>query len=225
MSNANTPRIEYVDIDEVVTWARNPKIHDTPEIYASVKRHGFVDPLIVNDATGVLVSGHGRLEVLRQAKDLCQPAPKHILVGPKGEWLVPVVRGIHFKTDADAAAYAIATNRITILGGWNEEKLLAMLRQHAETGDVGGTGYTIAAIESLAEKYATPMPVDDAIVDDDIANRRSIQVFMDEQAHEQFNTDVGILQQAYLTSSSQDTILEAVTRQHAKECKEAIANH
>ena len=57
-------RIEYMPLREVRGWDRNPKGHDTAELEESFKRFGFVTPLILDEGTGQLVAGHGRLEAL-----------------------------------------------------------------------------------------------------------------------------------------------------------------
>lgn len=142
-------RLEYVDLEELRPADRNPQGHDIPRIQESIRRHGFVAPLILNEATGKLVAGHGRLEALLEMRDAGEEPPDRIDTGGKDStrWKVPVVTGIAFASEADAEAYLMADNRLVELGGVDEETLLAMLR---DAGDLTGTGYgdqDIAALE------------------------------------------------------------------------------
>jgi ParB-like chromosome segregation protein Spo0J len=57
--------IDYVPLDEIAEAHRNPKLHDRRGIRASVTRFGFVEPITIDERTGRLVAGHGRLEQLR----------------------------------------------------------------------------------------------------------------------------------------------------------------
>lgn len=84
-----------------------------------------------------MVAGHGRVEQLVARKQSGQPAPERIEV--KGEeWLVPVIRGIEFKDEKEAEAYLLADNQTTILGGWNENLLTEILKDHMDHLDLIG---------------------------------------------------------------------------------------
>jgi len=126
--------IEYVALDELRRWPRNPKEHDLGAIHTSIDRFGFVAPLIVDEGTGQLVAGHGRLDALLQLRDQGGPPPDRIKAKGK-TWSVPVVRGITFPDPHDAAAYLVADNRLTEVGGWITKNLAAMLSEIAEFDD------------------------------------------------------------------------------------------
>jgi len=128
-------KLAYVPLSEVETYPRNPKDHDDDLIRASVLRFGFNDPMAINETTGKLLEGHGRLEALRELKDAGKPAPKLIRVRKKDEeWLVPMVRGIAFDTDAEAEAYMVAHNRASESGGW-VDLLLGQIMADWDTND------------------------------------------------------------------------------------------
>src|SRR5260370_3049790 len=61
-SDGPLPRISYTPLSEIQKWPRNPKQHSTPTIIESIEPFGFVSPLIVDEKTGRLVTGHARLE-------------------------------------------------------------------------------------------------------------------------------------------------------------------
>ncbi|MBZ9713771.1 hypothetical protein [Deinococcus multiflagellatus] len=124
---APTLRIEYLPLDQLARWPGNPKEHAEGAIAASISRFGFRDPLAIDEASGRLIAGHGRLSVLERAHAAGQPAPQFVQVREDGMWLVPVTRGGSFADRDEASAYLIAHNRTGELGGWNDELLAGML--------------------------------------------------------------------------------------------------
>jgi DNA modification methylase len=123
-------RIEYLPLEEIREAASNPKEHDLARLDASFARNGFVSPMIVEEDSGKLVAGHGRLEALRKRKAAGKPAPDGIKVAEDGAWLAPVVRGVSLGDKA--AGYILADNRLVELGGWNQEGLVLMLNEIAK---------------------------------------------------------------------------------------------
>ncbi|MBB5234453.1 hypothetical protein [Deinococcus budaensis] len=120
-------RIEYLPLDQLARWPGNPKEHADGAIAASIARFGFRDPLAIDETTGRLIAGHGRLSVLERAHAAGSPPPQFVQVREDGMWLVPVTRGGSFGSEDEAAAYLVAHNRTGELGGWNDELLRGML--------------------------------------------------------------------------------------------------
>ena len=56
-------RIEYLPLSAMVRWPRNPKGHDLGELHGMIARFGYVMPMLIDEGTGRLVAGHGRLDV------------------------------------------------------------------------------------------------------------------------------------------------------------------
>jgi hypothetical protein len=137
--------IEHIDIDQLQPAARNPKRHDLPAIASSLRRFGFVAPLVLDDRTGRLVAGHGRLEALRVMRDQGQAPPARI-VANGNQWLVPVVRGIAFADEREAEGYLLADNRLVELGRWNDGELAKLL---AEQNDLNGLGWAQGELQAL----------------------------------------------------------------------------
>lgn len=136
--------IEYADV--------NPKDHDLGVIYQSIKRFGFINPPLVNTASGKLLAGHGRLETLKMIKREGEFVPKFIDIDDNGEWLVPVLESADLKDEGEAQAYLLADNRITEIGGWHTLDLVDSLKDVIEaTGSLDGIGYEIGDIEDLLE--------------------------------------------------------------------------
>jgi len=148
--------IEYVKLGGIGEWDENPKDHDIGAIVLSIRRFGFQSPLLMNDATGVLMAGHGRLEALRQMRDGGEALPDGIHKDG-ADWLVPVVRGAELSQE-EAEAYSLADNRLVELGGWHEEELAGLLARIAETGDLTGIGWDEDDIAELMRRHMPPVP-------------------------------------------------------------------
>ena len=93
-------RIEYTPLADLKRHPRNPKDHDIGAISRSVNRFGFTAPVIIDERTGYLAAGHGRIDTLAQLKAQGKDAPANVQTD-HGEWLVPVVRGVAFNSDAE----------------------------------------------------------------------------------------------------------------------------
>lgn len=153
MADTQQHRIEFVALSELIRHPRNPKGHDIERLEESIDRFGFVQPLMIDERTQHLVAGHGRLDTLAQKKAAGEEPPERIVVR-HGEWLVPVIRGVAFESDADAEAYLIADNRLVELGGWEDEALATMLVELREADSLTGTGYDAGEVEELLGRLA-----------------------------------------------------------------------
>lgn len=146
-------RIEYVRIDEVARWPRNAKKHDKPGIRASLKRFGWIDPVIEDARSSRLVAGHGRLEVALEMHAEGAEVPRGVQVDPKsGMWLIPVLRGIAFENDHEAEAYLVANNRLVENGGYDESVLREILADHQT--DLAGTGFSAEEVSTMLAELA-----------------------------------------------------------------------
>lgn len=144
-------RLEWMALDEIHEHPRNPKGHNLDAIEESVSRFGMVAPLILNDATGFLLAGHGRLATLRGLREKGAEAPPGVQVARDGTWRVQVVRGIALD-EAEADRYLIADNRTTELGGWVTEELVPFLEDLDQDGGLGGTGFDGDALDDLRKQ-------------------------------------------------------------------------
>ncbi|MFH0849082.1 MAG: DNA methyltransferase [archaeon] len=140
-------RIEYISLTELKKWPRNPKQHDVPRIGRSVNRFGFNDPIEIDEKSGLMVAGHGRVESLLEKQGKGEPPPKHV-IATDGDWLVPVVRGISFPNRKEAQAYLVANNQLTIKGDW-DDKLLAETVLELPSDLIDVTGFAGAELRYL----------------------------------------------------------------------------
>lgn len=139
-------KIEYRPLSEVEQWPRNPKQHDTAGIDQSIERWGYNDPMAIDERTGKLVEGHGRLAALRRLKEAGKDPPGRVKLRKDGEWLVPVLRGVSFANESEAEAYLLAHNRLVERGGWDDAMLAAILKDLG-TAEVPAIGWDQAEIE------------------------------------------------------------------------------
>jgi hypothetical protein len=144
-------RVEYEFFDEVQKWPRNPKDHDLHEIRKSFVRFGFTYPILLDEGTGKLVAGHGRLDTLQLMFDNGQDPPKRVEV-EDGRWKVPVLKGVRFDNFAEAEAYLLADNRLSEIGGWKLDILSVILSEIVDVdGALDGIGYDIAEVMDIIE--------------------------------------------------------------------------
>tara|TARA_Y100000004_G_scaffold71709_1_gene80588 strand:+ start:2242 stop:2913 length:672 start_codon:yes stop_codon:yes gene_type:complete len=148
--------LKYENLDDIIGADNNPKDHDLGVLYQSMKRFGFTNPIIMNESTGKLLAGHGRLQTLKMLRDNGEKAPDRIQVevdtGDKNieYWYVPVLYGVSIDNVSEAQAYLIADNRLTELGGWKPMDLMDSLTEILEeTGNLDGTGYDLDDVETI----------------------------------------------------------------------------
>lgn len=145
-----TRRIEYSPIEAIVPADTNPKSHDLPLLEDSVTRWGYVEPIVLDERTGKLVAGHGRLDTLTAMKAKEMAPPDGVDVAEDGGWLVPVIRGWASKDDKEAQAYLLASNRITEKGGWDKQSLVDVLQGLED--NLAGVGFDRGDVDDLLAK-------------------------------------------------------------------------
>lgn len=136
----NTLMIEYLPIDQLRAAEYNPRImpeEDMEKLMESLRRFGFVDPVVWNQSSGFIVGGHQRVEAAKRL----------------GMTEVPVVAVS--LTDDEERLMNVGLNGIS--GQWDRDKLgelLADLKSRAgdlELADLSFdlTGFGEAAIAEL----------------------------------------------------------------------------
>lgn len=155
-------RIEYMPIDSIPDAARNPKGHDDALIAGSIGSHGMVDPIVLDERTGAIISGHGRKANLVALRDAGASMPDGIEL-VDGQWCAPVVRGWSSRDDVHALEVGITVNRGTERGGWNTRELIGALDdiKVAGGGELAATiGFTEADLQRMVrEQTEIPPPI------------------------------------------------------------------
>lgn len=122
------PVAPWTPLDTLRAWSDNPRLNADaiPKVAASIRRFGFVAPIVVWEGHDRLVAGHTRMaaleSILREEPDFVPPgAPPGTLPGT-----APVV--FHaFASEADANAYALADNKLNEVAKWDPKGLEALL--------------------------------------------------------------------------------------------------
>lgn len=135
-------------------WIENPKRHDVGGLRASIRRHGVQElPKFdgnlpnVGGGMGALKSGNGRAEQVAHMEN--DPVERRL--GPPrgaavrksdGAWVLPILVGTDAANRAEAMAYALDSNNLTMAGSdftaeemaalWDEGPYLQMVKQLAE---------------------------------------------------------------------------------------------
>jgi hypothetical protein len=135
-------KIEMVDIEALIPYARNARTHSeqqVTQIAASIREFGFNNPVLIDGQT-TIIAGHGRV---LGAKKL-------------GLDRVPCIRLTHM-TDAQRRAYILADNRIALNSGW-DDAMLALELQGLETDglDLGLIGFDEAELQKLLQGMDLP---------------------------------------------------------------------
>ena len=169
MADEADRRVDYVPLSEVRPAPRNPKAHLGDAIRTSIGRFGVAELPLIDERTGRLVAGHGRIDQLTAMRADGQDPPEGVRVAPDGGWLVPVVRGWSSRSDTDAEAYLVASNSLTALGGWDDDGLAELLGELAEFDPalLEVTGYSQGDLEEMLDDLGNRTELPPALNDPD----------------------------------------------------------
>lgn len=151
--------IEYLPLAELQRAPRNPKRHDEALIARSLARFGYVEAIAMDERTGRLVAGHGRLDQLEKARASDETPPEGVVADEAGEWLVPVQRGWHSANDDEARAYVVTSNQVGPAGGWLTDVLAEELVALRDGPGLDGVGFVDDDLDAL---LASLQPATDA---------------------------------------------------------------
>lgn len=160
--SAPTRRIDLMPLGDIPRAIRNPKAHQTASIRRSIEAFGCTWAGLLDERTGRLVAGHGRLATLTAMRDDGVHPPEGV-VDDDGDWLVPILRGWASRSDAEAQAYLVADNRISEVGGWNDRELADVLDDlSSENPDLLElTGYTSTDLDDMIAGLGDPPTLED----------------------------------------------------------------
>ena len=139
----------WAALEDLLLWDKNPRKNDpaVPAVAKSIRRFGFVAPVVVWVGAGRLVAGHTRIKALRH---LLKADPSFVPRGAPSAGMVPV-RYAEFASQAEADAYALADNRLNEIASWDNDALAEILAEiksvDASLADV--IGYSAAEMSKL----------------------------------------------------------------------------
>ena len=141
-------KIEKIEISRLNPAEYNPRIELKPgnpeyeKLKRSIKEFGYVELIVWNEKTGNVISGHQRLNVL---KDLGETEIECIVVD---------------LDDKKEKALNVAMNKIQ--GAWDKEKLVTLLEEiDGSEFDVTLTGFDAAEFEELMDEFYSKEAVQD----------------------------------------------------------------
>ena len=129
--------LRYRPIADLRPRAGNPRTHSkkqVEQIAASITRFGFTNPVLVDDAGGI-IAGHGRVEAAKRL----------------GMTEVPTLR-LSDMNEADVRAYVIADNRLAENAGWDRQLLGIEFKYLSELDfdfDLTLTGFELPEIDAM----------------------------------------------------------------------------
>lgn len=160
-------RIQYVLVDEVARWDRNPKRHDLDGLKAAFRKYGFRDAPIFDGTLDALAAGNGRATALQEMQDAGEDVPEGVAIAKDtGKWAMPVQLGLDAETVKLAEAFAIDHNNLTVGGSgltpldvasmWEATEYLAVTRE------IGGDLITVTQeeLEQLELSLDLPAPIE-----------------------------------------------------------------
>jgi len=143
------PQYKNRPVSSLIPYARNSRTHSPEQvskIAASIKEFGFLNPVIVDGANGI-IAGHGRIMAAQKL----------------GMEEVPTIEASHL-TDAQRRAYIIADNRLALDAGWDEEMLRVEFAELEEAGfDLELTGFTLDEINAFEPEQLEGLTDEDAV--------------------------------------------------------------
>jgi len=144
-------KIEVADAATLAPYAGNARTHSKrqiAQIAASIRKFGFVSPILVADDR-MIVAGHGRV----------------LAALTIGLTEVPIIRLSHL-TPAERRAYVIADNRLAELAGWDRDLLALELQDLAALEvdfELELTGFDGAELDTLLDPASADTDVADQI--------------------------------------------------------------
>jgi len=132
MTRQHTAR--WVAIDAVQAWDKNPRNNDhaVQSVADSIQRFGWGSPIIARKSDGVVIAGHTRLKAAQRLK-MDKVLVRYLDLDP-----------------AEAAALALADNKIGELADWDDEGLRAVLLElDAEDVNLDGLGFTDEELDAM----------------------------------------------------------------------------
>lgn len=133
--------IEQVTIDKLIPYAKNSRTHSdaqVAQIAASIKEFGFVNPVLIDEAGGI-IAGHGRVMAARKL----------------GIDEVPCIRLSHL-SENQKRAYVIADNKLALNAGWDDEMLKLEIKDlELAEFDISLLGFDAEELENILDESET----------------------------------------------------------------------
>lgn len=132
------PAYKTASTASLVPYARNSRTHSPQQIdkiAASIREFGFLNPIIVDGANGI-IAGHGRVLAAQKL----------------GLDVLPTIEASHL-TDAQRRAYVITDNRLALDARWDNDMLKVEIADlKAEGFDLSLTGFELSEVAAILDE-------------------------------------------------------------------------
>ena len=124
--SAPLPAAYWSPIGTLQKWRKNPRKNEraVPQVARSIRKYGFVAPVVVWASRNRIVAGHTRLLAM---ESILAAEPGFVPRDAPGVGLVPV-RFHEFIDEAEANAYALADNKLNETAEWDSTLLAEVMR-------------------------------------------------------------------------------------------------
>lgn len=154
--------VAAVPIDDLRTLPteRNPRrSHRVGAVVASIRAHGFAQPVTANANTGHVLAGNGRLAALRRMRAADEPPPDGITVDERGRWCAPTLWGAWPEEDEPRIALALNGGLSGGLEGETDRAIIAAILEGIPETDLASLGATVtAADQAIRDGLTAPPP-------------------------------------------------------------------
>lgn len=167
-------------LSAVSAWPANPRQGDVGAVAASLARFGQQKPIVVQRSTGWIVAGNHTWRGAYAVGEM----EKALGFGSGEEWThIAVV--LSDLDDVQAKAYAIADNRTSDLGTYDDDALAKILVELASAGQLVGTGFDGEDVDELLASLSAVVPTDLGRPEPELGSEVTIEVrcarlFLDE---------------------------------------------
>lgn len=150
------PPLRTIPLGKAKKMPGNPRgTHRTAALCASIRRYGFGQPVTVNETTGHVIAGNGRIAALRKMHRDGEPPPAGIEARGK-VWHVPAYFG-KWSTAAEAeAALALNGGADGSLEGELDAATVADILEQADQAAREALGLSDHQAEQILTDFATP---------------------------------------------------------------------
>ena len=214
-------RVSTMQIASLSPDDANPRKHDARNIEAisqSLLAHGQVEPIVVQQSTGVVIAGNGRVQAMKALGwDECRAV------------LVDI-------DDEEARALSIRLNRTAELAEWDDDVLAQHLAELGEFSKYVATdfGFSESEIEALIKSFAEATdgldkladePADEPADDEDglppntqpsdmkASKAQEVRLYLSPEQEQKFHMAIRRLAERWGTDNVTDTVVEALSRQ------------
>ena len=170
----NDLHIVYTPMNEILLWPRNPRRHALDEISASLTRFNFNDPITIDETSGHLIEGHGRMKALEKRKAdsaTRHPSTSAWMRAQANGWSPSCVASRSKTTSKRkrTCSRTIASPKSVTTTKQSSPKLL-----QAASKNLDGIGYNMSDVDKLLTKYnPDPSKVSFKEYDESAARRAS----------------------------------------------------